>query len=132
MFPQLFRFEDFGILLLRLMVGLVFLTSGYNHLTDPATRSQNIEMSKGLTICLGIAEVAGGTGVGLGVLTQLASIALILIMLGAIQNKMFVWHTGFWGEKAGGWHYDLMLVLMNLLILFTDGGAYTLAKLTRP
>jgi putative oxidoreductase len=43
---------------------------------------------------------------------------------------MFVWHTGFWGEKAGGWHYDLMFVLMNLLILFTDGGAYTLAKLT--
>jgi uncharacterized membrane protein YphA (DoxX/SURF4 family) len=89
-------------------------------------------MSKGLTICLGIAEVAGGTGVGLGVLTQLASIALILIMLGSIQNKMFVCHTGFWGENAGGWHYDLMLVLMNLLILFTDGGAYTLAKLTRP
>jgi putative oxidoreductase len=130
MFPQLFRFEDFGILLLRLMVGLTFVTSGYNHLQDPATRSKSIEVSKGFTIFLGIAEVAGGLGVGLGVLTQLAAVGLILIMLGAIQKKIFVWHTGFWGEKAGGWHYDLMFVLMNLLILFTDGGAYTLAKLT--
>ena len=130
MFPQLFRFEDFGILLLRLMIGLVFVTSGYSHLKDPTTRSKDIEMNKGFTIFLGIAEVAGGLGVGLGVLTQLASIGLILIMLGAIQKKMFVWHTGFWGEKAGGWHYDLMFVLMNLLILFTDGGAYTLAKLS--
>ena len=130
MFPQLFRFEDFGILLLRLMVGLVFVSSGYKHLKDSAARSKDIQMSQGFTIFLGIAEVAGGIGVGLGVLTQLAAIGLILIMLGAIQKKMFVWHTVFWGEKAGGWHYDLMLALMSLLILFTDGGAYTLAKLT--
>ena len=65
-------------------------------------------------------------------LTQLASNRVILIMLGVIEKKNVVWNTGFWGEKAGGWHYDLMFVLMNLLILFTDGGAYTLAKLTRP
>jgi len=130
MFPQLFRFEDFGILLLRLMVGLVFVASGYNHLKDPGSRSKSIEMSEGFTIFLGIAEVAGGLGVGLGVLTQLASVGVILIMLGAIQKKASVWHTGFWGEKAGGWHYDLMLLVMSLLILFTDGGIYTLAKLT--
>ncbi len=132
MFPQLFRFEDLGILLLRLMVGLVFVTSGYSHLKDPGARSKSIEMSKAFTIFLGIGEVSGGLGVTFGVLTQLASIGLILIMLGAIQKKIVAWHTGFWGEKAGGWHYDLMFVLMNLMILFTDGGAYTLAKLTRP
>jgi len=56
------------------------------------------------------------------VLTQLAATGLILIMLGAIQRKIFVWHTGFWGEKSSGWHYDLMLVLMNLVIVCTDGG----------
>jgi putative oxidoreductase len=131
MFPQLFRFTDLGLLLLRLMVGLVFVTSGYSHLKDPAARSKSIEMSKGFTIFLGIAEVAGGLGVAFGVLTQLAAIGLILIMLGAIQKKIFAWHTGFWGEKASGWHYDLMFVLMNLVILFTDGGSYTLMKLIK-
>src|SRR5579864_5761105 len=80
------------------------------------------------TICLGVTELAGGLGVALGVLTQLAAIGLILIMLGAIHKKIFVWHTGFWGEKASGWHYDLMLVLMNLVIACTDGGKYVLWK----
>jgi putative oxidoreductase len=128
MFPQLARFTDLGILLLRLMVGLVFETSGYHHLKDPEARAKSIGMSKGFTIFLGIGEVAGALGVAAGVLTQLAALGLILIMLGAIQKKIFVWHTGFWGEKSSGWHYDLMFVLMNLLIAFTNGGAYVLMK----
>jgi putative oxidoreductase len=128
MFPQLARLTDLGLLLLRLMVALVFVTSGYSHLKDPEKRSKSIKMSKGFIIFLGIAEVAGGLGVAAGVLTQLAAIGLILIMLGAIYKKIFSWHTGFWGEKASGWHYDLMLVLMNLVIVFTNGGDYSLGK----
>jgi len=128
MFPALSRFTDLGLLLLRLMVGLVFATSGYNHLKDPVARAKSIEMPVPFTIFLGIGEVAGALGVAAGVLTQLAAIGLILIMLGAIQKKIFVWHTGFWGEKTYGWHYDLMFVLMNLLIIFTNGGAYVLLK----
>jgi putative oxidoreductase len=128
MFPGLSRFTDLSLLLLRLMVGLVFVTSGYNHLRDPEARAKSIEMPKSFTIFLGIAEVAGGLAVTAGVLTQLAAIGLILIMLGAIQKKVFVWHTGFWGEKPYGWHYDLMFIVMNLVIAFTNGGAYVLMK----
>jgi putative oxidoreductase len=69
MFPQLARFTDLGLLLLRLMVGLVFITSGYSHLNDAETRAKSIEMSKGFTIFPGIAEIAGGLGVAFGVLT---------------------------------------------------------------
>jgi putative oxidoreductase len=122
MFPQLARFTDLGILLLRLMVGLVFVTSGYSHLKDPAARAKNIGMPKAFTIFLGAAELAGGLGIAFGVLTQLAAFGLILIMLGAIQKKIFVWHTRFWGEKASGRHYDLMLILMNLVTAFANGG----------
>jgi putative oxidoreductase len=128
MFPALSRFTDLGLFLIRLMVALVFVTSGYSHLKDPEGRSKSIGMSKGFTVFLGIAEVAGGLGVAAGVLTQIAAFGLILIMLGAIQKKVLVWHTGFWGEKSSGWHYDLMFVLMNLLIAFTDGGKYVLMK----
>ena len=49
-------------------------------------------------------------------------------MLGAIEKKIFVWHTGFWGGKTYGWHYELMLVMMNLVILFTNGGRLVLMK----
>lgn len=61
-------------------------------------------------------------------LTQPAAVGLIIIMLGAIEKKIVSWHTGFWGEKASGWYYDLMFVLMNLVILFTNGGDYSLGR----
>jgi len=128
MFPQLARFTDLSLLLLRLMVGLVFVTSGYNHLKDPTARAKSIGMPKSFTIFLGIGEVAGSLGVAFGVLTQLAAFGLILIMLGAIQKKIFTWHTGFWGEKGSGWNYDLMIVLMNLVIACKNGGAYVLMR----
>lgn len=128
MFPALSRFTDLGLLLLRLMVGLVFVTSGYSHVTKSAERAKSIGMSQGFTIFLGIAELAGGLGVAAGVLTQLAAFGLILIMLGAIGKKIFAWHTGFWGAKSSGWHYELMLILMNLVIAFSDGGSYVLRK----
>ena len=113
---------------MRLMVGLVFVTSGWNHVTKTEERSKSIGMSKGFTLFLGIAELAGGLGVAFGVLTQLAAIGLILVMLGAIQRKIFAWHIGFWGEKTYGWHYELMLIIMNLVILFTDGGRWVLVQ----
>src|SRR5262249_37308064 len=122
MFPQLFRFADFSLLLLRLMVGVVFLASGWNHLKDPEGRSKSIGTTKGFTVFLGATEVAGSLGVILGVLPQLAAIGLILLMLGAIRKKIFVWHTGFWGKQGYDWHYDLMFVVMNLVIACTGGG----------
>lgn len=129
MFPQLAGVEDVAILLLRLMVGSVFAASGWSHLKDPEGRSKSIGMSKAFTVFLGAAEMAGALGVVFGVLAQLAAAGLILVMLGAIQKKIFVWKTGFWGKHGtDGWHYDLMLVVMNLVIIVTNGGKYVLWK----
>jgi putative oxidoreductase len=83
-------------------------------------------MSKGFTVFLGAAELAGGLGVAFGVLAQVAALGLILIMLGAIQRKIFVWHTGFWGKHGDGWSYDLMMVVMNLVVVTTGGGRWVL------
>jgi putative oxidoreductase len=127
MFPQLAAFQNFAILLLRLMVGAIFASSGWSHLKDPEGRSKSIGMSKGFTAFLGAAELAGAMGVMFGVLTQLAASGLILLMLGAIQKKIFVWKTGFWGKHGtDGWHYDLMLAVMNLAIIATNGGKFVL------
>jgi putative oxidoreductase len=127
MFPQLSTFQDVAILLLRLMVGAIFASSGWSHLKDPEGRSKSIGMSKDFTIFLGAAEFAGALGVMFGVLTQLAAAGLMLLMLGAIQKKSFVWKTGFWGKHGTeGWHYDLMLVVMNLVIITTNGGKFVL------
>ncbi len=131
-FPQLAQFTDIALLLLRLMVGIVFIASGYKHLKDPATRSKDIGMSKNFTIFLGAAEFAGGLGVISGVLAPLAAGGLILLMLGAIQKKIFTWRTGFWGKSGtDGWSYDTMLVVMNLVIVTTGGGNLTLTQLIK-
>ena len=131
-FPQLAQFADVALLFLRLMVGIVFITSGYKHLKDPEARSKDIGLSKSFTIVLGAAELVGGLGVISGVFAQLAAIGLILVMLGAIQKKIFVWHTGFWGKSGtNGWSYDTMLVVMNLVIVTTGGGNLALTRLFR-
>jgi putative oxidoreductase len=119
-------FADYTLLFLRIMVGAIYADSGFNDLRDPDARSKSIGMPKSFVLFLAVAEVAGGAGLILGVLAQLASIGLVLIMLGAIQKKIFVWKTGFWGKDGLGWSYELMLISMLLVILSTDGGRFVL------
>ena len=120
----LYGFSDLALLLMRLLVGLVFVTSGWKHTQDPVERGKSIGLSPGITRFLGLAELAGGLGVALGVLTQLAALGLILLMFGAIYKKIATWHTGFWGKHSDGWHYDLLFVAMNLVIATTGGGRW--------
>lgn len=126
--PWLLQFSNLALLFMRILVGWVFVTSGWSHAKDPVTRGKSIGMSPGFTRLLGLAELAGGLGVALGVLPQLAALGLILIMLGAIQKKVFVWHTGFWGKASDGWHYDLLFIAMCLVIATTDGGRFVLLR----
>lgn len=130
--PFLASFTDAALLLMRLMVGLIFFTSGWKHVSNPEQRSADIEMSKAFTFFLGIVECAGALGVTFGVLTQFAAVGLIFVMLGAIQKKIFKWHTGFWGKHGtDGWSYDTIMILMNFVIATTAGGRLVLERLFR-
>ncbi|MGA9418574.1 MAG: DoxX family protein, partial [Candidatus Cybelea sp.] len=86
----------------------------------------SIGLPRNLTIFLAAAELLGGVAVVIGFLTQLAAIGLILIMLGAIGKKVFVWKTGFWGKDGLGWNYESILISMLLVILCTNGGRFVL------
>ncbi len=124
MFPRLEPFTAYALVFLRLMAGLVFVDSGYNDLKSPGTRSTSLGLPRGFIVFLGVAELLGGIAVIIGFLPQLAAVGLILIMLGALQKKMFVWKTGFWGKDGFGWNYELILVSMLLVILCTNGGPF--------
>ena len=126
MIPQLEYFTGYALVFLRIMAGIVFIDSGYNDIRDPDKRGESIGLPRAAAFALGVAELAGGIAIILGVLTQLAAIGLILIMLGALQKKIFVWKTGFWGKNGYGWSYELMLVSMLLVILFTNGGPFVI------
>jgi putative oxidoreductase len=125
-FPQLLQFSDLALLCLRLVIAVVFFESGRRHASDPVGRAASIGLSPGVTRVLGWGELAAALGVALGILTQVAALGLMLISLGAIQKKLFVWHTGFWGEQTYGWHYDLLFLVANLVILTTGGGRFVL------
>lgn len=125
-FPGLLQFGDVALLCLRLVVALVFFWSGLQHVRDPIGRAASIGLSPGVTRILGLVEMAAALGVVLGVWTQVAALGLMAVMLGAIQKKLFVWHTGFWGDKTYGWHYDLLFLVANLVILTTGGGRFVL------
>ena len=47
------------MLLLRLMITVIFVTSGWRHLAGPKGRAQNIGMSPAITMFLGAAELGG-------------------------------------------------------------------------
>ena len=117
---------DLSLLLLRLLIAAVFFISGWAHMTQPKERAESIGMSPAFTAVLGVVEVVGAVLVAIGLFIQPATIVLMAVMLGAIQKKVFVWKTGFWGEQNGGWYYDLLYLVGNLVILATGGGSYTL------
>jgi putative oxidoreductase len=108
------------------MLALVFGSSGFNHLRHPKERAASIGMSVPFTVFLGAAECAGAMGLATGVLAPWAAVGLILLMLGAIYKKVVEWKTGFWGEKSIGWHYEVLLITMNLVIVTMGPGKLSL------
>ena len=122
-FPDLAALTDLSLFLLRLMIAAIFGTSGWSHVTKPKERAESIGMSPRFTLVLGAVELVGAASLVLGLYAQVGAILLIGVMLGAIQKKMFVWKTGFWGENGQGWYYDTLYLVCNLVILTTDGGA---------
>src|SRR3984957_12532472 len=125
---HLTHLTDYGLLFLRLMAAAIYADSGYNDLKNPDARAKSVGLAKPVALFIAGAELAGAAGLALGVLQQLAAIGLILIMLGAIQKKIFVWKTGFWGKDGLGWSYELTLISTLLVILFTDGGSLVLLR----
>jgi putative oxidoreductase len=124
--PEMSSFSSAALLLLRIIIGIIFISSGWKHLTKSEERSKSIGMSRTFTLLLGAGELAGGIMLIAGIFIQAAAILLILIMLGAIYFKQFKWNIGFFSSKSTGWHYDLLILTGNLVIMSTGGGLYVL------
>jgi len=120
---------NIALLLLRFLVMLSFVWSGWGHAKDPAASGKDLGFSAGFARLLGIVEVLAGLGVGVGLFTRLSALGLMIVMLGAMHRKALVWKSGFWGKGSQGWHYDLIFFAINLLILGTAGGPWTLTRL---
>lgn len=121
-FPMLAEHADWALLLLRIWIAILFGTSGWSHARKPRDRAASIGLSPSMTLVLGVVELVAAILLVLGQWDQLAAGAVILIMLGAVGKKAWVWKTGFWGEDSTGWYYEVLYLICALVILTTGGG----------
>ena len=125
----MFTVGQIALLGLRALAGLVFVWSGFSHARDPEGSSEDLGLPKPIVLLVGVVELLAGLGIAGGLLTRLSAAGLMIVMLGAMHRKAFVWHSGFWGKGSQGWHYDLLFLLINLLIFATNGGEWTIDRL---
>ncbi|SFH12077.1 DoxX family protein [Pedobacter insulae] len=122
-------------ILIRLMVGAVFLSEGIQKFLFPALRGAGRFEKIGLPFpeflgdFVGVSEIICGACVLLGLLTRLMSIPLIIIMLVAISTTKadLLANQGFW-EMLHGSRTDWAMLLGSLFLLVKGGGSWSLDK----
>jgi uncharacterized membrane protein YphA (DoxX/SURF4 family) len=126
-------------MLIRLMVGAVFLSEGIQKFLFPSQRGAGRFEKIGLPApeffgyFVGTNEIICGLLVLLGLFTRLAAIPLIIIMLVAFATtKAAVYQDeGFW-ELLHGSRTDWSMLLGSIFLLIKGGGGWSAdAALTR-
>jgi len=118
-----------SLILIRLMVGVVFLSEGIQKFLFPAIRGAGRFEKIGLPAheflgsFVGTFEILCGAFILLGFMTRLSSIPLIIIMLVAFATtKSEVLATqGFW-ELLHGSRTDWAMLLGSVFLLIKGGG----------
>jgi len=135
-----------SVILIRLMVGAVFLAEGIQKFLFSAevgtARFARIGIPNADVMApfVGVVEIVGGTLLALGLLTRLAAIPLIINMLVAILSTkipILLGH-GFWGFSlrsvpyGGFWgmaheaRTDFSMLLGSIFLLIVGAGALSL------
>lgn len=122
-----------AVILIRLMVGAVFLSEGLQKFLFPTAQGVGRFVKIGLPNpaflgpFVGSFEVACGLLILLGLFTRLATLPLITIMLVAIAVTKIpiLIDKGFWPMAHEG-RTDWSMLLGSIFLLLVGGGAYSL------
>src|SRR5690554_7958076 len=122
-------------ILIRLMVGVVFLSEGIQKFLFPVLRGAGrfekigLPSPEFLGSFVGTFEIICGLLILLGLLTRLASIPLIIIMLVAIvtTKSEVLAEKGFW-EMMHGSRTDWSMLLGSIFLLIKGGGFWSVDK----
>lgn len=130
---SLLAYGPWGIALLRIVTGVIFVYHGTSKLFGPQPgikgfsgwlRSMGVPLAGLFGIIVPLLEFFGGIGLILGFLTQWFALFLAIIILVATYLKMTKMGKKFSGD--GGWEFDLLLVAATVLLLVTGSGAFGL------
>lgn len=126
--------EDVALLVLRLVLGGVFVAHGAQKLfgsfggpgiegTTGFHEQLGIKPARPMAVLAGLTEFLGGILVVAGFLTPLAALALIGVMAVAVLTVKL--KNGFFAAN-GGYEYNLVLAAVALALALAGGGAYGL------
>ncbi|KAA0206152.1 DoxX family protein [Candidatus Uhrbacteria bacterium] len=123
---SLHQYSDIGLLLLRWVVGMIFLAHGRSKL---GSWKQPAKGMNGMMRVLSIAEPLGGVAMIFGFLTQPAALGLAFVMGGAIYFKSMVWKVPFSSGEKSAWEFDLLILAACLVLLTMGAGAASLDRI---
>lgn len=121
--------------LIRLIVGAVFLSEGIQKFLFPVIRGAGrfekigLPSPEFLGTFVGAVEILCGILILIGLLTRLASIPIIIIMLVAIATTKseVLAEKGFW-EMMHGSRTDWAMFLGSIFLLIKGGGRWSVDK----
>ena len=123
---------DTATLLVRLVVGAIFVAQGYIKLARPPDaphgrgnlesmiRNRGLARPHELAILVSTLELVCGAAVALGLLTRFAVVPLVVILLVAIAG--FKFRSGF----VGGWDWPLSVLTLLVVIALLGAGTWSL------
>ena len=128
-----------GLLILRVVIGLTMAAHGAQKLFGwwggpgmtgwkGAMNRMRIRPAVPWAWMSALAELLGGIGLAVGVLTPLPSLAIAGSMLVAIA--LVHWSKGFWSTK-GGYEFNLAILAAIAAIALVGPGAYSLDSALR-
>jgi putative oxidoreductase len=123
-------------IIIRLMVGMVFLSEGIQKFLFPAIRGAGrfekigLPSPEFLGSFVGTFEIICGASVLLGFLTRLSAIPLIIIMIVAIitTKGAVLENEGFWAMMHGS-RTDWSMLLGSSFLLIKGGGKWSMDKI---
>lgn len=129
-FSKLTRFSDWGLLVLRLGIAVVFFAHGMLKwgLWGMEPSEQLPAGMLTILMILSLAEPLGAIAMVVGYLTPVAAIGMGVLMLGVINMKINDMGVGFIAGQTTGWEMDFILLCAAVCILFTGPGKISLEK----
>jgi putative oxidoreductase len=125
---------NLGLLILRLVVGLLFVGHGAQKLfgiwgghglagTAGFFEGIGLKPGRAHATSAGLLEFGGGILLALGLLTPIASLALIAVMTAAVITVHYA--KGLWSTQ-GGYEYNLVLASAAFALAAVGPGAWSL------
>lgn len=132
-------FNDVGLLILRIAIGVIFIYHGYPKMPFPNSPMGGPKGFGGFLAQMGIplpglmawivalVEFVGGFLLIIGFATRLIALLLAINMVVAIwKAKIGMMKVGFTAQQATGWEFDFALLGAAIALFFVGPGSLAL------